>query len=80
MIKQITPEDAIWVRKRVNNAVMADITEFVNSDADAVEIVTSDYKSVQSARNAYAVAAKRCGYAVELFSRGDRLFMFKKGV
>lgn len=80
MIKQITQEEALFVRKRVNNAVAQDIAEFINSDIDVVEVVASNYKSVESARNAYKVCAKRCGYGVDFTCVKGRLFMFKKEV
>ena len=78
MIKKISEQDFQMVRKRINTQVAADIHEFMQSDDTVCEVVASNYKTIESARNAYKVAAKRCGYAVNLTACNDRLFMFKE--
>ena len=80
MIKKISDTDFEWIRKKVNNKVALDIEEFIQSEETACEVISDDYKSVESARNAYKVAAKRCGYAVEFTVAKNRLFMFRKEV
>lgn len=80
MIKKITDEDLVWIRKRVNTKVAADIAEFINSGDSACEVVISDYKSPQAAFNAYKQSAKRAGYGVKFTVRGKRLFMYKEEV
>lgn len=78
MIKKLSEEDLLWVRKKVNNKVMEDINEFIQSGDTACEIVLGDYKNPQSAYNAYKTSATRAGFGVKFTVRGNRLFMFRE--
>ena len=80
MIKKISEEDIIWVRKRVNTQVMADIAEFIQSGDSACEVVANNYKTTHSAYNTYKNSAQRAGYGVKFTIRGNRLFMYREDV
>ena len=52
--------------------------EFVNSDAEAVEVVTTGYKDTASCNSTYSASVRRAKIAVKVIKRGDRVFMVKE--
>lgn len=58
--------------------VVPQIREFMESNWDACEVDTSEYKSVQSAYSAFYNAVKRHNYPIAVRQRGNRIYLVKE--
>lgn len=77
MIKSISLRD-IPGRKCTNRNLIADISEFIRSDADAVEVVwDNEYSDQNSARTAYKKCAETMKVGVTVITRGKRVFLLR---